>query len=225
MKSQDFFKEILRPDEKDKIIQDFVHSGNELHTKLASGIILTLKPYLLKKNSFLCHLSPMEKPPSEKEGIHNFSLNSERYFFKGQLLPEAKAFEVFFNGPLFQLQRRQTYRVAIPESFTGIVKIKLINDERVNLEGRLLDLSLGGCAMEIKDLKKELSLEDRIHAEFFLKKESLFESLVVVKRSKKQQAADLLLVGAEFYPQNTALQQRIFTLTLDIHRELYGRLL
>lgn len=229
MSGQDFFKKVFSNEEKDRIIQDFVHSGLDLYTKITEQQHLALKPSLLKKTSFLCRFpdgtAPLTKLKIPPTAVHNFIVHGDRYYFKGNIVQEGNQFEIFFNEDLFQLQRRQSYRFNIPEHLLGKIEISKIDGQQISLRGRLMDLSLGGCSFEAAS-SSEFKLNQEIELSITIKGKLLLQAKTRVRRSKLNDTPQgtVSFAGVEFLDSTPASEQKIFNLTLDIHRETYGRL-
>lgn len=230
MEGQDFFKKVFPDTQRDKILQDFVHSGHELYTKIVDNKFLILQPYLLKKDSIICRalneniLGSSKKWPASP--VHNFILNGDRYYFQGTLTFTNNQYEVALPQELYQLQRRQSYRVRIPEHLVAAVETRSIDGRPVVAKGPLLDLSLGGCSFELP-LQEKLANDTEVIFDIYLNKTLFFPATARVRRSQYSETPRGLRVfaGVEFSNLTPAMEQKIFNLTLDIHRDTYGRLI
>lgn len=223
--SQDFFKRITNIDERNKILFDFVHSQNEILTKIDNQIY-KFKPFRMKAESFTClAVDPLSRPQDNSEhAVHSFFLGGEKYFFKGTLSVQKDVFEIFFNVDLFHLQRRQSYRIRIPASYNSLVKIMPVGLPHF-VEGKMQDLSAGGCAAELKS-DFVLKLDDPLQVEVWLKNKKVFETPARVKyvgqpRTKGRETT--VSYGLEFAPKEKFLEQKVFALTVELYRELYAK--
>jgi hypothetical protein len=228
--SQDFFKRISKREERNKIVFDFVHSQNEILTKI-DGNIYKFKPTRLKPHSIMCvPTDPTHKPTKlDEDGVHSFFLGGEKYFFKGPMSGENGIFEITFDVDLFHLQRRQSYRIKIPESYSSNAKVLTINEKNVDaIVGKVQDLSAGGCAVELPS-GTAIQLNDQVHVEIWLKNKKVFETPALVKyvgqlRDKgRMNKKSTVSFGVEFKPNEKFLEQRVFALTVELYRELYAK--
>lgn len=225
--AQDFFKRISKQEDRNKIIFDFVQSQNEMLTKI-HGEIYKLKPFRLKSKTLVC----LPSDPQSKllkgaaEAIHSFFIGGEKYFFKGAVTASNGTFEVTFDVDLFHLQRRQSYRIRIPESYNSHAKILIVNGEKSKtIEGKVQDLSAGGCAIELPtDI--QLSINDQLHVEFWMKNKKSFETPVQIKYIspvKQRGGKAKVSYGVEFKPNEKFLEQKVFAITVELYRELYAK--
>ncbi len=224
---QDFFKRISKEEERNKIIFDFVQSQSEMLTKIQNDIY-KLKPFRLKTKVLVCKLAdPTAKSfQSSTEAIHSFFIGGEKYFFKGAITERDGAFEIDFYADLFHLQRRQSYRIRIPESYNSHAKILMMNgaNSRV-IEGKVQDLSAGGCAIEISS-DIPIKMGDQLHVEFWLKNKKSFETPVQIKYvgpSRQRSGKLRTSYGIEFKPNEKFLEQKVFAITVELYRELYAK--
>jgi c-di-GMP-binding flagellar brake protein YcgR len=239
MVGQDFFKKVFPENERDKVLKDFVRSDQNLHTKIAENDFLILKPFLINNSIIACgipsrnlrHIS--KKIPSSS--FHNFMLSGERYYFQSSLEQKADRYEIVLPQDLYQLQRRQSYRVKIPVDYLGTVEAHLIKQElptensNLLVRGVLVDLSLGGCSFELplsKLLTRPLTMGEEINFDIYFSKILFLKAHGKVRRSqvKEIQNAAKVSIGIEFCDLSSAQEQKIFNLTLDLHRKSYGRL-
>ncbi len=225
--SQDFFKLISNSDEKAKLILDFIKSRSEMLSKM-NGKIFKLVPLSINNKSIICSLSdPNQKIGSVTEPVINtFFLGGEKYFFRSQIFQKNGKIEIDFPSDLFHLQRRQSYRIRIPESYCSEAKITQINAQTMKVpEAKLQDLSSGGCSLEL-DSQISLKLNDQIQIQVWMNGRMNFETPAIVKhvgapRTKGNQLT--VSYGIEFKPVEKFLEQKVFVLTVELYRELYAK--
>ena len=224
---QDFFKRISKQEDRNKIIFDFVQSQSDLLTKIQNEIY-KLKPIRIKSKTLICLPSDEQAKPIQEatEAIHSFFLGGEKYFFKGHVSEKNGTYEVTFDVDLFHLQRRQSYRIRIPESYNSHAKILVVNGKTTKvLEGKVQDLSAGGCAIELSS-DITLSMNDQLHVEFWLKNKKSFETPVQIKyigQPRQRGGGSKISYGVEFKPNEKFLEQKVFAITVELYRELYAK--
>lgn len=224
---QDFFKRISKKEERNKIVFDFVQSQSEILTKI-DGNIYKFKPTRLKAQSIVCiPIDPSHKPEYVSEdGVHSFFLGGEKYFFKGPMSIGNGVFEIVYDVDLFHLQRRQSYRIKIPESYTSSAVVMTINAKHVDaIQGKVQDLSAGGCAIELP-AETEIKMNDQLHVEIWLKNKKVIETPAMVKyvgQPRDKGKKKTVSFGVEFKPNEKFLEQRVFALTVELYRELYAK--
>lgn len=177
-------------------------------------------------DKLVCTLKRTSPPPKDlpQPVVVAFSLNADRYFFTTDLRSAAGGFfSLDVSGTIFQLQRRENFRVRIPESYGTLVGIGNINGHAFNLRGSVIDLSAGGCRITMKGNDPLLKAGDRISGEMLIgrKPELPFEG--VIRHVKQESSPTAQTFGFEFNSMNRALENRIFSITMELHREFFSR--
>lgn len=85
----------------------------------------------------------------------SFTYSNNKYFFKSKATSTDVYFFLNFPEKIYKIQRRNNFRLSVPNFLDH--KINII--EFPSLESRLIDISLGGCRLEIST-QNELELID-----------------------------------------------------------------
>ena len=85
----------------------------------------------------------------------SFTYLDNKYFFKAKATSHDVYFFLNFPEKIYKIQRRNNFRLAVPNFLDHVIKII----EYPKLECRLVDISLGGCRIEIS-AQTELELID-----------------------------------------------------------------
>jgi len=168
----------------------------------------------------------LASPKKEKEILGNFFLGGERYFFKTPVRVDGDVVVLRMDADLFHLQRRQSYRIKIPESYQATLLISSLNKSKTKLSGQLYDLSSGGCRVVMTASTPTLQHGDIIEGHIVIGKRESLEVEGTVRHHKIEKGASLTkqVFGVEFKPLSAQLEGRLFAITMDLHREFFSRL-
>jgi hypothetical protein len=221
------FTKISKSEDREKLIKDMVAAGVEILCKGQPDTIYRLKAAKFSNNKLYCSLSPnsAKLAVTHEVLIASFMLGGDKYFF--QSVAQYEGIEIFFIAEfdLFHLQRRQNYRVKIPESYKAIMNVTDVNDQTIKLTANLYDISSGGCRMVYQNDKVILKMDDVLKTRVTIGSKDPLEITAMVRHI----ALDPLnkkasVLGLEFKPLSPALESRLFAITMDLHRELFSKL-
>ena len=163
--------------------------------------------------------------PKPKSVIASFNLGGDKYFF--QAVAELEGSEIVFATvfELFHLQRRQNYRVKIPDSYKSHFDVTTINGQKAKLTGILYDISSGGCRAGFKQDSSLIKIDDVLTASVCIGRREPIEVVAHVRHAKPDtQNKEIQVFGLEFKPLSPALENRMFGITMDLHRELFSKM-
>ena len=179
------------------------------------------------RNELYCSIPfGLPSPTGEKELLSNFFIGGERYFFRTPVRVENQLAIIKIDNELFHLQRRQNYRIKIPENYLAQILISELNKALVKLTGNINDLSSGGCRVTLMSATPELEIGDKISGHIVIgRRESLeIEGTIRHHKTEKSIKAIRQIFGVEFKPLSPILEGRLFAITMDLHREFFSRL-
>lgn len=219
--SEVFFKGISDAKERTQIFDSLLATKAEILCKLPPEQIVKLTLKILGKGNLFCHGSfDASKVPSPCEVICNFSLAGEKYFFTSQAVVRSRDQEIEISTPnkIYLLQRRQNYRLKIPDSYDASIEIESVNQSSAKKIGKLYDLSVGGCkaGFDIQDLT--FKMDDEISGKLHIKNRDSIAFKGAIRHLQGNTA------GIEFTPFTPALESRLFSLTMDLHKEFFSSL-
>jgi hypothetical protein len=227
------FKKITHDLERSQLLSDLAAAQAELLCKGAAEAVFRLQPTVYDQRRLHCTVlktSSAHKIAEESMIVH-FSLGGEKYFFRGVAFmnPQNLSSElqtIFFTNELeiFHLQRRQNYRIKIPESYTARFEVTAVNKSPVKWTGRLDDLSSGGCRVAAQN-PIPFKINDDLDARLLVGRRDPIDLVVKVRHLKADEEKKTeVMVGMEFERLNTSIENRMFAITLELHRELFSRL-
>ena len=196
------FQEILSPQDKVRIISQATEDGTPFKVRLNRQLEFITKPRVWTPPMRL----EVEQPENLKLGLQpltiQFDSRDERYFATVDVaFDDWKLFFVFQN-PLFRLQRRQYQRLKIPALYQNRALLMNLNHQVWNEECRLLDISLGGCSLELSYRSLDIQLGDMIMIDIQLGEHPSFIQMgkICYKELLKVDGKSKIKVGVQFKP-------------------------
>jgi hypothetical protein len=169
----------------------------------------------------------MPLPTGEKDLLCNFFIGGERYFIKSLPGIDKDLVVLRTDQDLFHLQRRQNYRIKIPENFSALFLISEHRNSPVKLSGYIYDLSSGGCRVELIASNPVLAVGDEVTGHICIDKKEPIELKGVIRHHKLEAFASRTskqTFGLEYTSLTPLLEGKLFAITMDLHREFFSRL-
>jgi hypothetical protein len=165
-------------------------------------------------------------PNSESDILGNFFIGGERYFFKTPVRVEGNIVILRMDTEIFHLQRRQNYRIRIPEKYQATLLISSHNKAAIKLSAQLIDLSSGGCRVALAASLPILETGDRIDGHIVIGKKDSIEIEGTVRHHKLEKSVPTTkqIFGVEFKALSTTIEGKIFAITMELHREFFSKL-
>ncbi|AGH96278.1 flagellar brake protein [Pseudobdellovibrio exovorus] len=155
-----------------------------------------------------------------------FHLNDELYFFVSAINNEEAECQIKKPEHIFQLQRRNNYRVSMPLGVKYTCRLKKINLEPLKKEATLeiRDISLGGCQVFFESASGESLLKQNDKFEIYLKLDRFeFAALQLIARHIKPLEDNGFLVGCSFEEVNAEVLSEVQALLMFLDRFHRGR--
>lgn len=222
---KDIFTKISNPAERSKLFYDLASSKVEILCKGQEDQIFKLKAEGFNSTSgFLECRSDDGKVPFKKQEdiIGYFFLGSEKYYFRALVHIIQNKMQLLINENVFQLQRRQNYRVRIPASYKAYFNIIDVNGASQSIPGKLADLSGGGCRV-IYNMKSPLmKIDDSVVGTLFIGSRDPIDISGVVRHIKIDAPANTIQTfGIEFTKMTPIIENRLVSLTMDLYKEIF----
>lgn len=221
----DDFQKVVNPTEIRSILQSLAKSKYEIQAKLTTSdtSLFTLKCYKFEGELLYTQIA---KTPEEihfkGEFIVSFLVGDIKYYglSKYRFLDGDVVLE-FIEG-LFQLQRRQDFRLKIPDRLHAFYQIKSRNNEIINAKTLIFDMSAGGLRVAYPILGINLEAGDHLIGELDLKNRLSIDIEAEVKHitmhatNKQSQSA-----GLQFINLTQKSKNKLASLVLDLYREYF----
>lgn len=226
MNASNYFVLISDPTEKMKLLNDLADSHREILCKSVAhnavpficdavamvGSYLTVRP---KKLGVL--------PVDDNNLIVQFQLGNQKYITQVEFKRNEDLVALSMSKKLFRVQRREFFRLKLPKTFRGVLRIDNIGVEKVYQDFKLVDISGGGCKVEVPlevrltpgiPFSGTLKLPDREDGKF---------QCIVRHKSMIDVQPQVQWVGIQFIDSQSQ-QNKLASLVMDLHRELFSRL-
>ncbi|MBX3018376.1 MAG: PilZ domain-containing protein [Bdellovibrionaceae bacterium] len=222
------FQLVSDPSEKMKIIYDVIKGQQEVIVRVAEqkdDIVHVLAPRLVQGSSLLC--VPTDDNFNFKSGelILQFQTNAQKYISNVPFHRDGEFVSLSMEKKLFRVQRREFFRLRLPAGFRGTIQIPELFGAPFNQSFHVVDLSGGGCKVELPPLDLDMKPGTTFKGILRLPGRPDFPVICTVKHQSKQpHRPDGRWLGLEFFYQSEPEKNRMAATVMDLYRELFARL-
>lgn len=223
---KDIFTLVGREEEKLKLWEDLAQAKGELLCKGQEDAVCKLRVtfFNTKTQCLECSFESSTTLKNQEEYLGHFFLGGEKYYFQTSAQIHQGKVAVPIPAELYHLQRRQNYRVRIPEGYKAFYNLILVNDQPAKITGQLLDLSSQGCRFLSTMTSSSLKMGDAVTGQLIIPKRSPMEIQGVVRHIKVDDLnKDIQTFGIEFTPLTPIVENKLFAITMEIHKEVFKR--
>lgn len=223
--SADIFTKISDSSEKNRLFLDLTSGKSDLLAKMPDpqSEVFTLMAQQFKDQKIYCKVMPIYfQLPAQGELTLYFFIGGEKYFL--QTSYELHGDQVALNStpPLFHLQRREDYRIRIPPNYRALLEIVSISGKTQKHSIPILDLSGGGCRVEINAKKINLKVQDELKGHLFLPDRSPIDVTASVRYLKEDSSGkNITACGLQFVSLAEPIKNRIVAVVMDLYREFF----
>ena len=160
------------------------------------------------------------------EATISFTIQNEKFFFKGKVHERKDKLWMELSGDLFLLQRRKTKRLFIPSSYSNTIRILSINGRKTFLDGRVIDFSHKGSQVELPQQIPQLKSGNQLMVSLRIghRKGIEFEAIVRHHKNVTRNSMGSQIFGLEFANLDILKEERLQTIFDDIYRELFSKM-
>lgn len=156
--------------------------------------------------------------------LGHFFLGGEKYYFQTTARVAGKSISIRIPDELYHLQRRQNYRVRLPEIYPAFYNIIQVNAKPEKISGRLADLSSQGCRVVYRMDTPLMKMNDKVIGQLVIGSRAPIEVHGIVRHIKTHEGSKVVQTfGIEFSPLPSILENKLFAITMEIHKELFKR--
>lgn len=163
---------------------------------------------------------------ASKEATISFTIQNEKFFFKGKVHERKDKLWIELSGDLFLLQRRKSKRLFIPDNYSNTIRILTINGRKTFLDGRVLDFSHKGSRIELPQQIPQLKSGNQLTVSLRIGHRKGFEFEAQVRHHKNisKNGVGSQIFGLEFVNLDVIIEERLQTIFDDIYRELFSKM-
>ena len=223
---KDIFTRISSFDERMKLFEDLARAKAEVLCKGKEDAVIRLRSQNLNyAEGYLdCTVEKGTPVKDAEEVLGHFFLGSEKYYFQATVSLMKNRVHLVLSENVFHLQRRQNYRVRIPENYKAHFNIVKVNGTNLPIPGQIADLSGGGCRVLYMLTSPLMKLDDTVVGSLAIGKRDPIELTGVVRHIKIDSVnSSLQNFGIEFTSLTPIIENRLFALTMDLYKEIFKR--
>lgn len=226
-KGQNIFLEVRDEDEKKSIFRSLAHFKGDILSKTPApeDRVLNLRALDLKKDELEAEvINDFRAIIPEGELILKFQNGSDNYLSMMKFKQDRGRLLLKWKTRLFRLQRRQHYRLPLPDTYKGKFKISEIAGKPLHYDASILDLSGGGCRIEVSMRDRSWKTSELIEGTIELVDRSpIFVSGQIRHVSPLKSKRSKISIGVKFLGLTEQSQNRLVAIVLDLYRELFTR--
>lgn len=222
---QSIFKKVAVSERK-MLLREIAHDKLQLTVKGAGQEdVFHLVAFQTEKDEVLqCRHTTDSKQVTEGQKVTvNFPFRTERYFFQTDLSFDEGVPSLRIAVDLFQLQRRASARIEIPEEIEAEFSIVWREGASMFVKSRVKDISAGGLKIEIPAGSAGFKVNDKIKGVLHIGQRRPLELEAEIRFSRTNgsdpQAAQI--VGLQFRNLAYMMEHRLLSLVMDVQREIY----
>jgi len=221
--SAGIFTAIKDPLEKNKILLDMIQHSSVMKIKALEprADIFLAAPVSLIGGWLTCKLiGPLQVAQIQAEIILQFHLSGQKYISQVRTRIEYGNLELNFEGDLYRVQRREDFRLRLPHSYQGLMEFKM---NGLNIRCKLVDISAGGCRLEIPLKHAVKSGETYPGLVKTADRDDLTVEMNVRHIVPHPEILDMTLVGIQFTNQTEIVKNRMAALVMDLYKDFFTK--
>jgi c-di-GMP-binding flagellar brake protein YcgR len=224
--SADIFTRISDSSEKTRLFMDLAQSRGELIAKRpepsADAFMLIATDYSSER--LLCKLTGATTTlPAKGNLTVTCFVGGEKYFFQANYTYANDQVTLQTSEPLFHLQRREDYRIRIPLSYRALLEIVSINGQTKKTAIPIMDLSGGGCRIQVDPKVLPLKSHDEIRGHLFLPDRDPIQVVGSLRHTRMENhGKGPMICGIQFVGLTEPMKNRIVAVVMDLYRELFA---
>ncbi len=153
----------------------------------------------------------------------SFSIRDEKYFFKSMLSYDSDEFRIDIPVEVFQLQRRNDFRINIPIGLSYICEIKRMAYPKGPFKVELRDISLGGCQIAFPSKLTTVDDGSDIDLKIIMNQFENDKIPCTAKHIKKIEKAEMTIIGLKFFDPSAELLTDLQGLLVYLDRVHRGK--
>lgn len=221
MNAAAFYHKVSQLDLKELV--DFInHNQTELTIKINRQFVKASVTHI-KNDKFFSVLKFHDFEFSNEPVICTFGYKDELYFFNSSLNNSKVEYLIDIPTEIFQLQRRNDFRVTMPIGLQHDCTINYVRGLSKNVKGEIRDLSMGGCQISVAAYQLEIAQDDEFDIVLKIDKFEFPRLNLVAKHIKVIKEQDILLIGASFVDLDGEASNDMRALLMFLDRKTRGK--
>ena len=205
-----------------EVIDFLIHNGTEIVVKVNTEHYKS--KILNRRTSTLFSIYKFSLINFENQEVTcSFEIKDDKFFFKSFLTSTNAEFKIIIPSEIFQLQRRNDFRINVPMGLAYTCEIVRLNQKKGPFPVELRDLSLGGCQIAFPKKLIRVALKDEVVLKIKMNQFENDKVLTLAKHIKKIETTDTLLVGLQFIDLGAAFLTELQGLLVYLDRVHRGK--
>lgn len=196
MSNAAFYHKVSQLDLKE-LVEFLNHNQTELTIKINRQYVKADVTHI-KNDKYLSVLKFHDFDFSNEPVLCSFSFKDELYFFNSYLNNSKVEYLIDIPGEIYQLQRRNDFRVSMPIGLSHECTINYVRGLQKNVKAEVRDLSMGGCQLSVAAYQLEISQDDEFDMTLKVDRFEFARLDLVAKHVKVIKEQDTLLIGCSF---------------------------
>jgi len=228
------FEKVRSLIERRKIFEALLHEKTEILCKGEDETLFQLRPVSIVSDT-LMHgwMEAIEGlPKKDTDILGNFTVGSERYFFRTSLKVTGEEGAFNLNSDVFRLQRRSSMRLQVNPIYEMYLAVTELKGKAVYSIAQLADVSAGGARIFFSDVDSpiqagnakvlKLAIQDQFKAILHLGQKKSLEVQCLIKHTQQAvyRGAVVEHFGIEFVDLTPAVKNRLLSLTMDLQKRM-----
>jgi hypothetical protein len=215
----------------DELVQSIMLSRQEIFAKSPDPAedVTILVPEMLVKSRMVCRFKNKKPPafslPKSGQMVIQVQIGDEKFLAQPAFEFSGDKIQFEMDCEFFKLQRREDFRMRLPKSFKSRIVFKKKNSTPVSFDAGLVDISSGGCRFESNKQALSLKNGDRVEGEIqFEDRPTVAVTGIVRHLGPLPDDNNIEFVGLQFADLTAYSKNKIFSLIMDIYKELFNKM-
>jgi c-di-GMP-binding flagellar brake protein YcgR len=216
-----FYRKVSQLDLKELV--DFInHNQTKLTIKINLQFVKADVTHI-KNEKFFSVFKFHDFEFSNEPVICSFGYKDELYFFNSSLNNSRVEYLIDIPTEIFQLQRRDDFRVTVPIGLSHDCTINYVRGLSKNVKAEVRDLSMGGCQLSVAAYQLEIAQDDEFDIILKIDKFEFGRLNMIAKHIKVIKEHDTLLIGASFVELDGEASNDMRALLMYLDRKTRGK--
>lgn len=224
--SADIFTRISDNSEKARLYSDLAYSRSEVLAKKAepSADVFVLLAHDYSNNQLHCKISgPLHPVSGSGQLIITFFVGGEKYFQQTNYQVNGDLVSISVQPPIFHLQRREDYRIKLPIGYKALLEMVSINGKTQKHSIPIMDLSGGGCRIQVDPKFLTLKVSDELKGHLFLPDRDPIPVTGSIRHIRlENHGKGPATCGIQFIGLTEPVKNRIIAVVMDLYRQLFA---
>lgn len=216
-KTKEPFAKISDRREKEKIFFDMAEAKSTIIAKtgVPDSALITLHASIFSSQKLYC--TTTGKLPAPGEMTFQVLLGGEKYIWLSSCEVQKDIVVIHLDAEVFHVQRREDYRIRLPQNFSASFLCQ-------KHKYQLVDLSGGGFRILIRPTPPTFKIGDEVQGELNLPDRQPLAIRGVVVHEKDDEVHKEQTLGVQFKGLTEMDKNRLIAVVMDLYRQLFARI-